>query len=51
MTTNEMYKMVCWACNRTIEIPAGKADQPEVRTCPHCKAPLHLDWRAEHARQ
>ena len=41
----ERYKFECWRCRRDVELPAGAADRPEVRECPHCGALLRLEWR------
>lgn len=49
MNTNEVYKLACSGCERVIEIPAGPADKPEVRVCPHCGTRLLLEWRAKAA--
>lgn len=51
MSDHERYKLTCHGCGRALEIPAGKANEPETRTCPHCGAKLELHWRAEHGRQ
>jgi rRNA maturation endonuclease Nob1 len=49
MNDTERYKLVCWRCEREIELAAGPADRREVRECPHCGARLELEWRPEAA--
>jgi DNA-directed RNA polymerase subunit RPC12/RpoP len=43
--TREVYKLTCYRCARTVELPAGKPEQTERFACPHCGAALCLDWR------
>ena len=39
MSDRETYKLTCYACGRVVELPASKADVPELRQCQHGAQP------------
>lgn len=39
----EVYKLVCWRCAETIEVPADSGPAG----CPRCSAELQIQWRPE----
>jgi hypothetical protein len=47
MTAVELYKLDCYCCLRTVELPAGRVGAQESFSCPLCGAAIGIDWRAE----
>jgi hypothetical protein len=39
----EVYKLTCWSCLHTLELPAVDGTQ----ACPNCQASLMVEWHAE----
>lgn len=35
---NELYKLECFRCGTTVEVPTTE------RSCPHCNQQFEIDW-------
>ena len=45
LSKHETYKLDCWNCRVTVEMPAGNPQQPDQAKCPQCGAALVIEWR------
>lgn len=46
MSDHEIYKLTCWSCSHTLELPAVDGTQ----ACPNCQASLTIEWHGERTR-